>query len=185
MKFSRPHRKEEEETADNEQRHSAAADDDAFTCRPFALSPLSSTRPSSAMINTRVYIRARAPRLQLRLVVREETRVDEERERKEANEKTKKRITRQRGRFARERERRGGGRSKEEHTRIREEERQSGAECGAVVRADGGEEGKREAREGGGMLRSRGNRLPSKRAARSPLFLVRQRPSRLPALALS
>jgi len=38
------------------------------------------------------------------------------------------------------------------------------------VRADGGEEGKREAREGGGMLRSRGNRLPSERAARSPLL---------------
>lgn len=33
--------------------------------------------------------------------------------------------------------------------RTREEVRQSGAECGAVVRADGGEEGKREAREGG------------------------------------
>lgn len=31
----------------------------------------------------------------------------------------------------------------------------------------GGEEGKREAREGGGMLRSRGNRLPSERAALS------------------
>lgn len=77
------------------------------------------------------------------------------------------------------------GRSKEEHTRAREEERQSGA-AGAVVRADGGEEGKREAREGGGMLRSRGNRLPSERAARSRLFLVpAQRPSRLPALALA
>lgn len=36
------------------------------------------------------------------------------------------------------------------------------------------------------MLRSRGNRLPSERAARSRLFLVpAQRPSRLPALALA
>lgn len=83
VKFSRPpsHRKEKEETADNERRHSAA-DDDAFTCRPFALSlsPLPSARPSFAMINTRVYIRARAPRLQLCPVVREETRVCGERE---------------------------------------------------------------------------------------------------------
>lgn len=35
-----------------------------------------------------------------------------------------------------------------------------------MVRADDGEEGKREAREGRGMLRSRGNRLPSERAVR-------------------
>lgn len=145
------------------------------------------------MINTRVYIRARAPRLQLRPVVREETRVDGEREKgsgreEEANhwiEEDGLRASRSEKRREKERVRQRG-RSKEEHTRTREEERQSGAECGAVVRADGGEEGKREAREGGGMLRSRGNRLPSERAASSPLLLVLpQRPSRLPALALS
>lgn len=70
---------------------------------------------------------------------------------------------------------------KEEHTRTREE-RNGPAR---------GEEGKREAREGGGMLRSRGNRLPRERVSlplsslSSPHHLVVSRRPRLPPLVLS
>lgn len=50
----------------------------------------------------------------------------------------------------------------------------------------GGEEGKREAREGGGMLRSRGNRLPSERAPRFPSrFIILAAPAASLFLSLS
>lgn len=99
-----------------------------------SLSPRSSARPSSAMINTRVYIRARAPRLQLRPVVREETRVDGEREKgsgreeeeeEEANRWIERTVcARVEARSRREKERvRQRGRSKEEHTRSGPEKR--------------------------------------------------------------
>lgn len=53
-------------------------------------------------------------------------------------------------------------RNRKRSTRGSEEERRP-AWSAAGTRTVGGEEGKREAREGGGMLRSRGNRLPSVR----------------------
>lgn len=57
--------------------------------------------------------------------------------------------------------------SKEEHAGPRRGTTNARRGGGGGPSGGGGEEGKREAREGGGMLRSRGNRLPSERAALS------------------
>lgn len=124
--------------------------------------------------------------MQLRPVVREETRVDGEREkgsgREEANRwiermglvRESKRETRREG----DRKRSTRGSEKRKDKAARSGAARSGARSAV---ADGGEEGKREAREGRGMLRSRGNRLPSERA----LLSFSSYRSGLPALALS